>query len=128
MVNPVQLAKPASSNGKDRSKFRAWWQQVNTYIETYPEEIRINWVWSLFTDYAQSVHQTRQRTLSNLGVQDTWDAYTREMRKKFTDPAKSDKSEAKTRELKYKGACGQWLSLLACYPIGLELLVSVHFR
>ena len=85
---------------------------MTTYIETCPEsfltdQIRINWVGSLFTDCVQTVHRTRQRTLSNLGVQDTWDAYTREMRKKFTDPVQSDKSEAKMRELKYKGACGQ---------------------
>ena len=39
-INPIQFNKPTTFNGTNLSKFKAWWDQIQAIIETYPEQFK----------------------------------------------------------------------------------------
>ena len=66
VINPIQFNKPATFDGTNLSKFRAWWDQIQAIIETYPEQFkeplkRIHYVGLNLRDNALIFHQYRLR-------------------------------------------------------------------
>ena len=114
-INPIQFNKPATFDGTDLSKFRAWWDQIQAIIETYPEQFReplkrIHYVGSNLRDNALIFHQHRLRQHREQGQEDTWEAYSEAVRIRFTDPAEKQKSIAKLRQLAYKRDTARYIT------------------
>ena len=40
VINPIQFNKPTTFNNTNLSKFRAWWDQIQAIIKTYPEQFK----------------------------------------------------------------------------------------
>ncbi|KAK7754393.1 hypothetical protein SLS62_003686 [Diatrype stigma] len=116
-VNPVQLSKPQTYDGKDLSKFRPWWIKVESYLETYAESFpqdyhRINWVGSLLTDKAQTWHQQRLSQVRRVGLTDRWDGYVIAITERFKDPSEKHRNVKKMKSLTYQGDTVQYLTEL----------------
>ncbi|KAI1439363.1 hypothetical protein F5Y02DRAFT_97479 [Annulohypoxylon stygium] len=126
VTNPVHLNKPSTYDGKDLSKFRAWWMKVDAYLQTYADSFkedlpRINWVGSLLTDKAQLWHQQRATAIKNSkqiigGIiytrVDSWDQYVGALHERFSDPSERHRNAKKMTELKYQGDIDQYLTEL----------------
>lgn len=114
-VTPIQLVKPTTYNGKDKAKFRSWWDTVLSYIQAYEgsfisDQLKINWVGSLLTDKAQTWHQSRKATLIRLRNVDTWTGYAAGIRERFHDPGERFRNERKIKEAKYKNDISEYLT------------------
>ncbi|KAI1085954.1 hypothetical protein F5B19DRAFT_498831 [Rostrohypoxylon terebratum] len=124
---PVHLNKPLTYDGKDLSKFRAWWMKIEAYLDFYADSFRedlhkINWVGSLLTEKAQLWHQQRVTAIKNSkytdkrGVTfvrvDDWLSYTQALYERFSDPSESHRNAKKMAELKYKGDVEQYITEL----------------
>jgi hypothetical protein len=113
----IQVNKPASFSGKDRSKFRAWWLTIEAYIELHfnsfaSDQAKINWLGSFLTETAQEWHQKRVRSLRSLRIRDTWDQYAEALTERFTDPGQRHRDLKAIKALQYKGDISQYLTRL----------------
>ncbi|KAJ4354967.1 hypothetical protein N0V85_009579 [Neurospora sp. IMI 360204] len=114
---PLQLNKPSFYDGKDLSKFRSWWYQIETYINVYrtsftSDDHRISWVGSYLKDDAQLWHQQRSRTIRRVNLTDSWVKYSEALQDRFKDASEQHRNAKKMMELEYKGDVVQYVTTL----------------
>ena len=113
----VTMNKPEKFSGKDKSKFIAWWESVESYMDVHKRNFeddsgRIGWVGSLYTDTALEWHQKRRRQIKKLGAMDSWSGYVTALTERFTDPARSQRDFKAMRELKYTDDISEYITKL----------------
>ena len=114
-INPIQFNKPTTFNGTNLSKLKAWWDQIQAIIETYPKQFkkplkRIHYIGSNLRNNALIFHQHRLRQHKEQGQKDTWEAYSKAIRIRFTDPTEKQKSIAKLKQLTYKRDTARYIT------------------
>jgi hypothetical protein len=119
-VNPgpkIQVNKPPTFHGKDRSRFRSWWLAIEAYMDlhqtSFPNDAsRISWISTFLTDTAQEWHQKRVRAVKELRMQDRWEQYVDALTERFTDPGQRHRDLKEMKSLSYKGDISQYLTRL----------------
>ncbi|KAI1818872.1 hypothetical protein F4861DRAFT_549116 [Xylaria intraflava] len=124
-INQTHLQKPSNYDGKDITKFKGWWFEIRTYVETYPESFRndkqkIFWTGSLLKEKAREWHQQRIIQVEKMRLADTWESYSQAIMERFTDYSESARNAKKMKELKYTGDISQYLSDLLQLNLAVE--------
>ena len=114
-INPIQFNKPTTFNNTNLSKFKAWWDQIQAIIETYPEQFkeplkRIHYIGSNLRNNALIFHQHRLRQHKKQKQKNTQEAYSETIKIRFTDPAEKQKSITKLKQLTYKKDTARYIT------------------
>jgi len=98
----IKLAQPPLYNGEKATKFRPWWQAIETFFLYHHDQEdyeKIAFVSTRLEGKALEWHQARQRILGNT---DTWGAYAQEMQEHYADRSERATARHEIKALKYK--------------------------
>lgn len=102
----LKMKEPKPFDGKQRTSFRPWWDSVEEYLEFHPEtneQQKIAWVGSRLEGTAAEWHQARRKSLRQLHLEDTWQAYQEALKEAYRDTQEGANALRRMWALEYRG-------------------------